>query len=399
MSQSSTTHLLPPLLGGYPLKRDLVPSIICSALYASLLPLFLYRVCRKSTRTSVLSAIAGLIIERSIMFGLRAGISNEPRNAQGFQESEGLMEYLQTTLFMGIVPVAQDLSYLVRTILVNASYGSEAIKEIPRLQEYLKPSNADVETATKISTSCWRDDAISMKTWQPETKSVWSFSGTTIVPDEDVNYPDEPRRRFWFRRMHGGFQVLFVVIFVTGLVGNNRLVAQRDNLAKSRENEILRYVSTALSVLVFLFMNSVVVWALVAMPRMNRKATKYVFLVSALMIVPAIYRFTVVAQKTTVYWAYENSAQNDVKDKALFYIINVMPEWLAVFILLRINVREVFQTGIEGDSRRRDETPAEKEKRLLREKEKELKNGNGLITVPVISKLSRGRYVTPLISS
>jgi hypothetical protein len=105
------------------------------------------------------------------------------------------------------------------------------------------------------------------------------------------------------------------------------------------------------------------------------------------------------AQRTTAYYSYENSAQNGVRDKALFHIIDVLPEWLAVFMCLCIDVRKVFQTGVDGDTRWWDETPAEKEKRLLREKEKELQKGDGLISVPVISRLSRGKYVRPLISS
>lgn len=339
----------------------------------------------------------GLVIERSIIFGLRAAITSEPRTAEGFSSSEGLMEYMQTSLFMGILPVAQDLSRLVRTILVNATYGSEAVKDIPRLQEYLpKPSKLDVETTTKFSS--WRDDVISTRTRR--TTSMWSFSGTTVVEDDDEDsYPDHPRQRFWFRRMHNAILAMLTAVFVMGLLGNCRLIVQRNDPTKLRENEILRYVSTTLSVLVLLFLNTVVIWALVYVPRMNRQASKYVFLLSALLLVPAMYRFTVMTKRTTAYWSDERSAQNGLRDKALFYIIDILPEWSAVFIFLCIDVRKVFQTGSDGDILWWDETPEEKEKRLLREKEKELQKGNGLITVPVISRLSRGRFVLPLITS
>lgn len=105
------------------------------------------------------------------------------------------------------------------------------------------------------------------------------------------------------------------------------------------------------------------------------------------------------SQRTTAYYSFERSAQNDLPAKIIFYVIGVLPEWFVVLLCLSINIRQVFQTGIDGDSRWWDETPAEKEKRLLKEKEKELKKGDGLITVPVISRLSRGRFVLPLISS
>jgi hypothetical protein len=112
-----------------------------------------------------------------------------------------------------------------------------------------------------------------------------------------------------------------------------------------------------------------------------------------------MFRFSVMTQRTSGYWATENSAQNGVREKTLFYIIGVFPEWLAVFTCLCIDVRKVFQTGHDGDKRWWDETPAEKEKRLLREKEKQMQKGDGLISVPVISRLSRGRFAAPLISS
>ncbi|KAF9448219.1 hypothetical protein P691DRAFT_801104 [Macrolepiota fuliginosa MF-IS2] len=397
MSQNPSR--LPALLGGYPIKEDLIPSIICSALYVALLPLFFYRLIRKTSRTTVLFTVLAHIVERSIVFGLRAAISPEPRSDEGFNESAGLMEYLQTTLFMGIVPISQDLAMLVRTILVNATYGSEAAKEIPRLQEQAlySESESDVENAAKSSPLDWREDAVSLKTFQ--MRSAWSFSGTTVVQEEAEEYPDHPRLRFLFRRTHTGMLFIFLVVFITGLIGNCRLILQRNNPVELRENEILRYVSASLSVAVLLFMNVAVIWARSTMPRLNKNATRYIFLITALLLISAIYRFTVMSKHTTAYYSFESSAQNQLSAKVLFYLIGILPEWLAVLVCLSINVRRVFQTGYDGDTRWRDETPAEKERRLLREKEKELKKGNGLITVPVISKLSRGRFVLPLISS
>lgn len=174
------------------------------------------------------------------MFGLRAAVTSEPRTEEGVKDLEGLMEYMQTTFFMGIVPVSQDLSMLVRTILVNATYGSEAIKEIPRLREYLQHSSTPDAEVAKASHMSFKDDALSMKTFH--TKSGWSFSGTTVVQDDIEEYPDQPRLRFWFRRMHDGMAITFLLVFVTGLLGNCRLIVQRHQPARLRENEILRYV-------------------------------------------------------------------------------------------------------------------------------------------------------------
>jgi hypothetical protein len=105
------------------------------------------------------------------------------------------------------------------------------------------------------------------------------------------------------------------------------------------------------------------------------------------------------SQSTASYYSSEPSAQNHLSSKIIFYLINVLPEWTAVFICASINVRQLLQTGLKGDSRWWDETPKEKEKRWMKEKERELRKGDGLVSTPVISMLSRGRYATALISS
>jgi len=66
---------------------------------------------------------------------------------------------------------------------------------------------------------------------------------------------------------------------------------------------------------------------------------------------------------------------NSSSAKALFYIFHVLPEWLAIFILLSQNVRKTFGTGLFGDWRAKDETEKEKKKRLLKQAAKEAKKG------------------------
>jgi hypothetical protein len=60
-------------------------------------------------------------------------------------------------------------------------------------------------------------------------------------------------------------------------------------------------------------------------------------------------------------------------DKAAFYVLHVLPEWLATMLLFAFNTRRVFSTGLCGDWRFRDETPKELEKRLKKEAEHRLK--------------------------
>ncbi|KAF7783009.1 hypothetical protein Agabi119p4_2385 [Agaricus bisporus var. burnettii] len=391
-------HSIPPLFGGYPTQTDFIPSIIITVLHVLLLPLFIYRCCHKSSRTVVLNGMIAFAIERSIAFGLRTALTFVPRSEEALNDIEGALEYMQTTIFMAMLPIAQDLAMLIRTILVNATYGSEIAKDIPQLQEYSQhPSPSDAESITKMD---WKDDGIST-TNTFFAKSEWSFSGSTAVTrydDEELD-DDQPRLRFWFRRMHDGMTISFLAVLAIGSAGSCLTIIQRNDPLKSRRNQILRYVAASLSVATLLFMNALVIWARINVPRLNKKATRYVFLISLLLIIPTLYRISIMSQHTTSYYSSEPSSQNDLSSKLVFYFINVLPEWAAVLLCVSINVRKVFQTGLNGDSRWWDETQKEKEKRVMKEREKELRRGDRLVSTPVISMLSRGRIATPLISS
>ena len=54
--------------------------------------------------------------------------------------------------------------------------------------------------------------------------------------------------------------------------------------------------------------------------------------------------------------------------KAGFYIFHSLPEWLASLLLLGMNIRQLFGTGLFGDWRRKDETEDQRKKRLEKEK-------------------------------
>ncbi|XP_006460675.1 hypothetical protein AGABI2DRAFT_203797 [Agaricus bisporus var. bisporus H97] len=377
-------HSIPPLFGGYPTQTDFIPSIIITVLHVLLLPLFIYRCCHKSSRTVVLNGMIAFAIERSIAFGLRTALTVVPRSEEALNDIEGALEYMQTTIFMAMLPIAQDLAMLIRTILVNATYGSEIAKEIPQLQECLQHPDDGISTTNTLF-----------------AKSEWSFSGTTAViqyDDEELDV-DQPRLRFWFRRMHDGMTISFLAVLAIGSAGSCLTIIQRNDPVKTKRNQILRYVAASLSVATLLFMNALVIWARINVPRLNKKATHYVFLISLLLIIPTLYRISIMSQHTTSYYSSEPSSQNDLSSKLIFYFINVLPEWAAVLLCVSINVRQVFQTGLNGDSRWWDETQKEKEKRVMKEREKELRRGDRLVSTPVISMLSRGRIATPLISS
>lgn len=76
---------------------------------------------------------------------------------------------------------------------------------------------------------------------------------------------------------------------------------------------------------------------------------------------------------------------NSSGNKAAFYILHALPEWLITVVLVGYNLRKTFGTGPWGDYRWRDETEKEKQQRLEKEAKKREKarlSGRRVITQP-----------------
>ena len=76
------------------------------------------------------------------------------------------------------------------------------------------------------------------------------------------------------------------------------------------------------------------------------------------------YRLAVIGNSTTALDSMDPGSLNTPTSKALFYVFYVLPEWISVALMLKVNIRKTFGTGPFGDRRGNDETPEEKEKRL-----------------------------------
>jgi len=94
------------------------------------------------------------------------------------------------------------------------------------------------------------------------------------------------------------------------------------------------------------------------------------------------------------------SPLNTPRGKAAFYILHVLPEWLASVTLFSVNVRKYFGTGPFGDYRFRDETEKEKEKRLKREAKKAEKKRDANSEKYEINQIESGKekVATPLVT-
>ena len=134
---------------------------------------------------------------------------------------QGLTEYMQFTIGAGFLAVAGDFLKLLRSILVNSTNGSESAinSHVPEL-------------ISLSSASSW-----SWKLDKPPTIQPDLGSGSP-----ETAWPDQPRRRFWFRRLCDGFGILFLAAVVSGMVGNSRLIHQKDDERGNRQNQALRFV-------------------------------------------------------------------------------------------------------------------------------------------------------------
>lgn len=369
----------PSLIGGLAGREDFAPSIFFAILSTILICIHIYRMIKRISRTMVLHGTFGFLVERAISFGLRAAVANKPPSDQ----SDGLIEYMQTTLAMGFLAMVIDNMNLLRCLLVNSTYPSEPVDvpPSPASKDNLPELISDSKPASECWLNSWRrcDDIVPSlppayekedprKSSSP-LSSLFSFSTTdskTVVELED-----QPRRRFWFRRIHEAAVFLYFVALGTGIAGNSMLIAQRRNEKRSHINQALRTTSTAITLVLTLFVAGMTIWAGCSLRRVNRKAVSWLVALSLLLAIPGTYRLAVMHRTTTAYDSQEPGAYNSRNAKFAFYALHILPEFLVSGALCSLNVRQVFGTGLRGDHRWRDETAAEKEKREKKEHEKE----------------------------
>lgn len=67
-SASTVTMTFPSLVGGFVLRGDFAPSIICAALYGILIPIFVYRFIDRRSRNTLLIGTASFAVERSVTY-------------------------------------------------------------------------------------------------------------------------------------------------------------------------------------------------------------------------------------------------------------------------------------------------------------------------------------------
>lgn len=207
---------------------------------------------------------------RVVLFCLRTIVS-----AKEGRESDAVTEYMQVTIGMGFVAIAQDVANLLRSMLVNSTY------------EYPRPDARAPELIT------------------PSEDAGWSCGlPLSAVPSlaQEVKLPDMPRHRFWWRRFIDATTVLFIISIITGFIGNSLLVIQRHDRNKTYINQVLRfsypltdlsvmlkgfydrYISTVFVLWVTFALVAVSVWAKFKMPRVDQRSNGFMIYLSILLV-------------------------------------------------------------------------------------------------------------------
>ncbi|KAJ7139665.1 hypothetical protein C8R44DRAFT_309270 [Mycena epipterygia] len=329
----------PSLVGGIALRAyDLPGASVFAAAYGLLLPIFVYRLVDRRSRTAVIIQAIFFAVERGVVFSLRAAVAAHPNT-----ESLGISEYMQATFALGFLSLAHIVAKLTRSVLVNSTTDA---------------SSADSKSAAGMSLA---PPLVSEDSWK---------LGPPPLPDTPT--ADDPRRRFWFRRWSECMGVLYLAAMVTAIVATANIYAANDIVPNHRD-QALRYASSAIGLTLVLSITTTLLWAQRNVPRIDLRAVRFLLAATTLLMIPPIYRLVVMRSTTPDIAAVEHQALNTKTDKAAFYVFHVLPEWTLVAALCGLNVKEICQTGFKGDHRWRDETPKERAKRERKARERAAK--------------------------
>lgn len=197
---------------------------------------------------------------------------------------------MQVTFAMASVYLLFDVSALLRCILVNSTYTADTYPDrhlrIPSVLTIAPPaSNSPLIYSEK--TSLW-------------SSSIWSKSGNSV--QSSVSLPDQPRRRYWFRRMHDAMQVLVLAAIVPGVLGNTVVAFQVKHPEKSAQRyinmrsvqvlnlvpffpeECSRYASTSMVLFLILWIATAALKAKQRLTRVNPLAIHYLLALCGLLV-------------------------------------------------------------------------------------------------------------------
>ncbi|KAI0359573.1 hypothetical protein OH77DRAFT_1038013 [Trametes cingulata] len=318
---SDATHEFPSPIGGVPLDIDFAPSILFAVLYGLLIPVAIYRVINPRSRNMVLIGTLIFVAEHSINFSLRAHAAHSPN----FRNGKSFEAYLQATLAAGFISIGQDLLTLLRALLVSTTFGQQTAED----------GGAAVTTADQAAK---REDAERGASSEP-------LNPTLSAGDLE----DQPRRRFWFRQGCGYAAILFLGAVILSIIAG---VNYERTIGSGAHADLVRrllYISAGVSVALLVLLIAGTLCAMATLSRLPARPPARIVVAALLLTAVGIYRLSILHNSTTSLTSTAPSSQNTTHSKVLFYVFHIAPEWLSAALLLSVNVRRTYKTGMWGD--------------------------------------------------
>ncbi|EPS97226.1 hypothetical protein FOMPIDRAFT_1129045 [Fomitopsis schrenkii] len=306
---STEPQKFPSPIGGTPNTHDLAPSIVFIALFALTIPLALYRVFnKKSFVVFIIASAVGSIgryrrytnvaICSVVDFSFRAAEAESGH----LRTTKFWVNYLQSVYAMGFIGIAGDLANIARVYLLTTTRGSD-------------PAAPEIAL----------------------TGGMQGQMGTFEV------LPDEPTRQAWINRFGLVTLLLRLPAIALGGVYGGVYFDGIKNYGMAVFSQQMRYASDIL-VLVHLQLTwALLVWALLTRPqRVDRRKALFLVSLCLLLSVPAIYRLGAMANWTDSLLSTAPGSLNSQASKAVFYVLHILPEWIAGTVLLCVNVKQMF---------------------------------------------------------
>ncbi|KAJ7594590.1 hypothetical protein C8J56DRAFT_927129 [Mycena floridula] len=274
---------IPSPVGGIVVhSQDFIPSIIFAVFHGLLVPVCIYRLSKKQTRTTLIIAVLTFVTERTIMFSLRATIN---------PYASGFIQYSQSTLAIGYLALMQALGQALGAVFLEAATDSES-----------------TEAGDKESLS-----------------SNFSHQAADI--------------KSLCRRLGLAMTLAFVLATAGGAASSEMLYQTPKTSSNMKAINLaiqwLRYISAGIAVGWSICMIRALFWASHGLPNVKSKWIRDLLILNFLLILPPLFRLGIMHLSTADYESPTNSALA----KAFLYALHILPEWLSCVFLLTVNFK------------------------------------------------------------
>ncbi|KAI0326336.1 hypothetical protein GY45DRAFT_1329055 [Cubamyces sp. BRFM 1775] len=350
-TNSTQAHEFPAPVGGAPFPIDFAPSILFVILYALLIPVIIWRVADRRSRTIALLGTACLAIERIVTFSLRANAALK----EGPRESAGLQTYFQATFGVGYITMSQDLTNLFRALLVDTTFARAAsgagdtasTRSHPSIPLVAMRSDGSAAVAPGGPGSVQGDDLENCLNMKYNAWKQFLTKGSSAW--QDAAREDQPRLRKRLRHIFGLGSLVYLTAIVMNVVASIEYRHTVPSGSNSSTIQVLRGASAGIAFVLIGILTCAATYAIIALPRVPKIPSLFIVIVAHFLALVGCYRLIMAHATTTSLLSTAHGSQNTRSEKVAFWVLSAAPEWVAAALLVSINGRRTFRTGLWGD--------------------------------------------------